>query len=223
MGDPYAVLGVESQASPEELASAYRELAKRHHPDVAGDDGERMRAINAAYAAVSQRRSERAGWPGSGSAHAGGGGADSVAAPRTAAVRSAPAPGAWLPPDTRRQLGRELLDALSPQEEVLVVADASTWDSPTIRLVATDRRLLWLRDDAPVARVRFLPYAMLEGADGRVSRRRRQGELRIKPRDARRISFAAMRPEALQATLREIGPRLPSPHRSPRSAAAASA
>ncbi len=94
------------------------------------------------------------------------------------------------------------------------MVEASTWDSPNVRLAVTDRRLLWLRDDAPVARVRFLRYSVLESIEDRVNRRR-QGELRVKPRDARTISFAAMKPEALQAALQEIRPRL----RQPQSAA----
>ena len=34
---------------------------------------------------------------------------------------------------------------------------ASTWASPRTILALTDRRLLWLLDDAPVARVRTVP------------------------------------------------------------------
>jgi curved DNA-binding protein CbpA len=49
--DPYAVLGVPSTATVEDLAAAYRGQARRHHPDVSGErDAERrMAEINAAW------------------------------------------------------------------------------------------------------------------------------------------------------------------------------
>lgn len=196
MSDPYAVLGIEAGATVDDVAAAYRELAKRHHPDRAPADGERMREINAAYDEIVRRAVAE---PATAAARA--------SRPRTAA-RTAPAPGAWLAPRVRQQLGRELLESLQPHEDVLLVADAASWDSPSVRLVVTDRRLLWLRDDAPVARVRFVSYALLESVEGRVSRRRRQAELRVKPRDARRLSFAAMTPEVLDSILRLVRPRL---------------
>ena len=49
--------------------------------------------------------------------------------------------------------------ALEPGEEVVVVTDAATWDSFRVRLAVTDRRLLWLRDDAPTDRVRYAAVA----------------------------------------------------------------
>lgn len=195
MTDPYAVLGVREGATEEEVSAAYRELAKRHHPDRAPADGDRMREINRAYDEIVR-----------------GGFVPAIpsVAPRAAAARSRTrrAAGAWLTPAVRGQLGGELLEALQPLEDVLLVVEAATWDSPNVRLVVTDRRLLWLRDDAPVGRVRSLRFGMLEAVEGRLSRRRRQGELRVKPRDARRLSFAAMSPEALEAVLRAIRPRL---------------
>jgi molecular chaperone DnaJ len=48
--DPFAVLGVTPAASDDELAAAYRELAKAWHPDRRGRAGEeRMAEINVAY------------------------------------------------------------------------------------------------------------------------------------------------------------------------------
>ena len=200
MSDPYAVLGLRPGATEGEVAVAYRELAKVHHPDRARDDGERMRVINSAYDEIVRvGRAVTAAPPRS---------APSTTPARTARTGTSPPPGAWLSPTVRRQLGRELLDSLQPHEDVLLVADASTWDSPSVRLIATDRRLLWLRDDAPVARVRFMSYAVLENVEARWSRRGRQAELRVKPREGRRLSFAAMAPEAVQALLRVVRPRL---------------
>src|SRR3954454_21732239 len=48
--DPFTVLGVTSAASADEVAAAYRELAKAWHPDRRGRAGEeRMAEINVAY------------------------------------------------------------------------------------------------------------------------------------------------------------------------------
>jgi len=46
--DPYTVLGVARDASPEELQDAYRRLAKLHHPDRDGGSAERFLEIQAA-------------------------------------------------------------------------------------------------------------------------------------------------------------------------------
>ena len=52
MNDPYRVLGLEPGASDEEVKKAYKTLAKKYHPDVAGNNPEaarKMQEINAAY------------------------------------------------------------------------------------------------------------------------------------------------------------------------------
>ncbi len=46
--DHYRVLGVSPLADFATIHAAYRVLARRHHPDVTGDDGA-MRALNAAW------------------------------------------------------------------------------------------------------------------------------------------------------------------------------
>lgn len=54
--DYYEVLGVDRQASPEELKKAYRRLARQHHPDVNRDDPhaeERFKELGEAYDALS--------------------------------------------------------------------------------------------------------------------------------------------------------------------------
>ncbi|HEV7811134.1 MAG TPA: J domain-containing protein [Candidatus Limnocylindrales bacterium] len=48
--DPYKILQVDSEAEDEVIQAAYRRLAQKYHPDVAGPDGAaRMAAINAAW------------------------------------------------------------------------------------------------------------------------------------------------------------------------------
>jgi curved DNA-binding protein CbpA len=50
---PYTTLGVESDASPEEIKFAYRKLARSTHPDVNPNSAARFRRVNAAYALLS--------------------------------------------------------------------------------------------------------------------------------------------------------------------------
>ena len=63
MKDPYAVLGVGQNASDEEIKKAYRELARKYHPDnyannpLADLAEEKMKEINEAYDAINKRRS----------------------------------------------------------------------------------------------------------------------------------------------------------------------
>jgi len=48
--DPYTVLGVQPQASSEEIARAYRRAARASHPDSGGaGSAERFRAVSDAY------------------------------------------------------------------------------------------------------------------------------------------------------------------------------
>ena len=68
MNDPYSVLGVSPDASDEEIKKAYRELARKYHPDnyqnnpLADLAEEKMKAINEAYDAR-EATSARAGPP----------------------------------------------------------------------------------------------------------------------------------------------------------------
>lgn len=62
MTDPYAVLGVSKNASDDEIKSAYRELARKYHPDNYADNplsdlaGEKMKEINEAYDMIMEER-----------------------------------------------------------------------------------------------------------------------------------------------------------------------
>jgi len=56
----YETLGVAQNATPDEIKSAFRKLAKQHHPDVGGDQG-RFQAISVAYNTLSDPQ-ERAAY-----------------------------------------------------------------------------------------------------------------------------------------------------------------
>ena len=63
MNDPYVVLGVSQSASDEEVKTAYRNLAKKYHPDnyanapdVAELAAEKMAEVNEAYDAIMNAR-----------------------------------------------------------------------------------------------------------------------------------------------------------------------
>ena len=55
MDDLYEVLQVHPRAEPYVIRAAYRALARRHHPDMGGDE-HRMMAINAAWAVLGDAR-----------------------------------------------------------------------------------------------------------------------------------------------------------------------
>ncbi|MDR2909251.1 MAG: J domain-containing protein [Oscillospiraceae bacterium] len=67
MSDPYRVLGVSQNASDDEVKTAYRELARKYHPDSYADNpladlaAEKMKEINEAYDRVMDMRRGRDG------------------------------------------------------------------------------------------------------------------------------------------------------------------
>jgi len=188
--DPHAVLGLPPGATPEQVAATYRELAKRWHPDRNGGAAaeRRMAEINGAYdllrAAAWTHRHEHG---------------------RRAPAPRAPPRGAWLAPAIRRALGHELLAVLEPRENVWLVTPATTWASPQALLAASDRRLLWLLDDAVSGRVQTLPFAAIETAEHVLRRpRRRVATLRLRARDGRRLAFGELRPSTAALLARRI-------------------
>lgn len=57
MDDYYKILGLEPDASKEEVKGAYRDLVKQHHPDKGGDP-EKFRKINKAYRGITRTDTE---------------------------------------------------------------------------------------------------------------------------------------------------------------------
>lgn len=88
--DHYKTLQVDSEAEDDVIAAAYRRLAAKYHPDIAGPDGmARMVAINAAWEvlrdgrrrAAYDRERAVAGASGRAAAHAAAGGRDAAGPP----------------------------------------------------------------------------------------------------------------------------------------------
>jgi hypothetical protein len=199
--DPFAALELPAGASAQEIGAAYRRLAKRWHPDRGGGAAAaaRMAEINAAYDVLRAGAWQRAAPPAQ----------DAVSRVPMAGRRVA---GAWLAEPLRRALGRELLVALDDGEAVVLVTPAATWASPRTLLAVTDRRLLWLLDDAPTHRVRSLRYGAIAQVDHRLRRPlRRVAVLRVRTNHGRVLSFTELRPATAPAIAGHIaGARLAS-------------
>ena len=78
MNDPYQILGVPETASDEEIKKAYRDLARKYHPDNYHDNPladlaqEKMKEINAAYEQITKERASGRRTGGAGGAYGGG-------------------------------------------------------------------------------------------------------------------------------------------------------
>ena len=87
--DPYRVLGVSPGATDAEIKTAYRNLAKKYHPDrYQGHDledlaGERLKEINEAYDMIQKQRSGGGGYTYN------GGGSSYTGSPQYAEIRDA--------------------------------------------------------------------------------------------------------------------------------------
>ena len=70
MNDPYKILGVAPSASDDEVKKAYRELARKYHPDKYRDSdladlaSEKMKEINSAYEEIQKLRASGTGHSG---------------------------------------------------------------------------------------------------------------------------------------------------------------
>jgi hypothetical protein len=127
--DPYVVLGIEPGADPDEIKAAWRGLARRHHPDLTGDDPgsagratRRMAEINAAYAALTRAgetiEGRRARSTGAGRGTRGRDGPDRGTRAATGATRARGGPPP--PPSTPPVTGRlDLSGTIHPRNQTV--------------------------------------------------------------------------------------------------------
>lgn len=59
MADYYKILGVEKEASQDEIKKAFRKLAHKHHPDKGGGDEAKFKEINEAYQVLSNEQKRK--------------------------------------------------------------------------------------------------------------------------------------------------------------------
>ena len=94
MTDPYVTLGVSRSASDEEIKKAYRELARKYHPDnyannpLADLAQEKMKEINEAYSQIEKERSSGSATQGQYSAYSSSGSSASGRSGKSARISS---------------------------------------------------------------------------------------------------------------------------------------
>jgi hypothetical protein len=127
--EPHVVLGIDPASTPAQIKAAWRKLARRHHPDLTGDDPEasriatrQMAEINEAYAAMARSGSR----PGRATAgHDGAGTAFDEDAPRRRGGPPKPRP-------TRPVTGRlDLSGTVRPRNAPLRPAGSAGGTEPT--------------------------------------------------------------------------------------------
>jgi tetratricopeptide (TPR) repeat protein len=94
MKTPYEILGVNPNASDDEIKKAYRNLARKYHPDKYRDSdladlaSEKMKEVNAAYEEIKKMRETSGGRAGGGSGgYSYGGGQSSTGDPQFSEIR----------------------------------------------------------------------------------------------------------------------------------------
>jgi hypothetical protein len=93
-----------------------------------------------------------------------------------------------------------LLAALSEHERVELIVDAGGSGRGPARLVLTDRRLLWLLEDAVSARVDWIRFGIV--ADVSLRRpllRRARRLLHVQTATGRRVTFGDLDPSSAEA------------------------
>lgn len=128
--EPHVVLGVAIDASATQIKAAWRRLARRHHPDLIGDDPEasriatrQMAEINEAYASMTRGGPKTAAWAPKGTQD-GGTGAGSAGPPRRSGVPR--------PKPTRPVTGRlDLSGTVRPRNAPLRGHGADAGGSPS--------------------------------------------------------------------------------------------
>lgn len=105
MKDPYSILGINRNATDDEVKNAYREMARKYHPDNYVDNplsdlaGEKMKEINEAYDAIMNERRRRS----NGGANANYGGSSNFSDVRSLISKN------------RLEEAQELLDGVPPE------------------------------------------------------------------------------------------------------------